>query len=307
MLDTGQELTVAPNPLFPIQPDPPTITGDAPTATLTMAYSFAYTATPGDAPIASVVLRSGELPPGLSMDNAGVITGTPTTIGSYPYTVRVTDTNGLYDDHDDTIAVSLDGAISIPTIQVLVNGTGGGGASNFISVHDSNEFSAIGVITGNPWVRWVCRTSSSTDGIPPNARMYVWDQTNQAGDIVFDSGWFGDPADKAATDALLPSYDSALSPLIWQDVVGDVFPVAAVPEFSILIRNFYTEAFVLPSDAPLYSGKNVVYRRTSELNNYLLVEYPDPAQIPVGAVKLDAYPGYYTASGQLYVCDWEAT
>lgn len=104
---TGQQITVAPNPLFPEQPDGPTITGDAPNGGIIDPYSFAYTVTPGDAPVASVKLRSGTLPPGLTLSNAGVLSGTATTVGTYEYVIRATDTNGLYDDHSDEIIIAL--------------------------------------------------------------------------------------------------------------------------------------------------------------------------------------------------------
>lgn len=89
----------------PDQPDPPTITGDAPTGEVAEAYSFAYTVGGGEAPLV-VRLWSGALPPGLSLSSAGVLSGTPTTAGTYSWTVRVTGQNGLYADLDDAAAIA---------------------------------------------------------------------------------------------------------------------------------------------------------------------------------------------------------
>src|SRR5262249_10985856 len=39
-------------------------------------------------------LASGTLPAGMSLSGAGVISGTPSTIGTFPFTVQATDANG---------------------------------------------------------------------------------------------------------------------------------------------------------------------------------------------------------------------
>jgi hypothetical protein len=53
-------------------------------------YSQALTATGGAAPYAYTI-ATGSLPPGLSLSTAGVISGTPTAVGSYSFTVMATD------------------------------------------------------------------------------------------------------------------------------------------------------------------------------------------------------------------------
>lgn len=99
IFDTGQAQTVPGE--FPVQPQGPTIEGDAPNSVIGAEYEFAYTVTEGDAPIATVEIVSGSLPPGWEMDNAGVITGTATEGGEFTWSVRVTDTNGLWDEVAD--------------------------------------------------------------------------------------------------------------------------------------------------------------------------------------------------------------
>ena len=111
---------------FPDQPLGPMIQGAAPDGVDGAVYGpFTYTIQTFDAPVAAVTIRSGSLPAGLTMSSAGTITGTPTESGSFTITVRVTDTNGLYDDHEDTfeIAVSMYVAIdNILTLQKSING-----------------------------------------------------------------------------------------------------------------------------------------------------------------------------------------
>lgn len=85
----------------------PNITGDAPDANIGIFYSFAYTVTVGDSPIDTIEVVSGALPPGLTISNAGVLFGTPTSDGeaSYSFTIRITDDNGLFKDLSDTVAM----------------------------------------------------------------------------------------------------------------------------------------------------------------------------------------------------------
>ena len=104
LMDVGQpEVDVR---TFPTQPDGPTITGSAPDGNVGAVYGpFTYTVTPGDASIVSVTLRSGAFPDGVTMDNDGELTGTPTEAGTFTVTVRVTDANGLWGEHTDTLEI----------------------------------------------------------------------------------------------------------------------------------------------------------------------------------------------------------
>ncbi len=57
-----------------------------------VAYTDTLTATGGTAPYTWSV-NAGSLPPGITLSSAGVLAGTPTTAGSYPFTVNVIDQN----------------------------------------------------------------------------------------------------------------------------------------------------------------------------------------------------------------------
>lgn len=77
----------------------PIYTGTAPTIAGTpgggssgTAYSFQFTVTGSPAP--SVTVSAGALPAGLSLTTAGKLAGTPTTAGSYTFTVRASNTVG---------------------------------------------------------------------------------------------------------------------------------------------------------------------------------------------------------------------
>lgn len=85
---------------------PPTVSGSLPDYYTGAAITpFDYTVTGDYTPLVCTIL-SGALPTGLSMDANGQVTGTPTTAGSYSWTVRVTD--ALLDtyDHPDSAVIT---------------------------------------------------------------------------------------------------------------------------------------------------------------------------------------------------------
>jgi hypothetical protein len=61
----------------------------------------------GGVPDYTWTLRAGQLPPGLSLQaSPGRITGTPTTAGTFSFTVRVTDTRGAFAERTFSIVIS---------------------------------------------------------------------------------------------------------------------------------------------------------------------------------------------------------
>ena len=83
-------------------PTPPTITnGPPPNGTVGVVYSFTYTST--GSPTLSVT--AGSLPPGLNLSAAGVISGTPTTVGTFSGTV--TATNGTAPNATQNFSITI--------------------------------------------------------------------------------------------------------------------------------------------------------------------------------------------------------
>jgi len=117
LLDTGNgEVPCVP---FAEQPEGPTLSGSAPDGWIHLEYDdFTYTATPGGAPIASIKMTGGTLPKGMQFNN-GVLSGTPTEVGSHTIHMRVEDENGLWALHSDTIL------IDVPRWDPLHTGAGG--------------------------------------------------------------------------------------------------------------------------------------------------------------------------------------
>ena len=75
-----------------IQCPPISITSPSilPTGTIGQSYSYQLQTSGGQPPIAYTI-TSGSLPPGLSLGLTGLISGTPTTAGTFSFTVRATD------------------------------------------------------------------------------------------------------------------------------------------------------------------------------------------------------------------------
>lgn len=89
----SQEPPGIPDPLVII-----TDSGDLDTGTEQSAYSDTLAATGGTTPYTwTLNAGSDPLPPGLSLATDGTISGTPTAAGDYPFTVRVTDAQPVFD------------------------------------------------------------------------------------------------------------------------------------------------------------------------------------------------------------------
>jgi hypothetical protein len=80
------------------------VPGTLPEALQFTPYSYTIPTLRGTAPVAFTV-AGGSLPPGLTLDSSGLLSGTPATAGSFSFTVRATDANGLTGDLAATLPV----------------------------------------------------------------------------------------------------------------------------------------------------------------------------------------------------------
>ena len=66
-------------------------------------YTQAFTSVLGTPPVSYSLSAANAAPPGLSLTSAGVLSGTPTTSGVFPFTVVATDAAALSDEQPFTL------------------------------------------------------------------------------------------------------------------------------------------------------------------------------------------------------------
>lgn len=91
-----------------------------PDAPIGKAYSQMVVASGGTAPY-TYSISAGSLPPGLALNGStGAITGTPTSAGTYPFTVRALDANGNFGSRAYTLNTNRPDPANDPEVRGLV-------------------------------------------------------------------------------------------------------------------------------------------------------------------------------------------
>lgn len=139
-----------------------TITGIAPTITLTSlgaiyrAFAVSTTVTATGTPTITYAIQSGSLPAGLSLNaSTGAITGTPTTVAAYSFTIRATNSYGTDDQ-----AFSGNVLQSTPVIVETAL------QSMSLSVAFSQTLT---LTTGGPTITWSVQSGSLPTGLSLNS------------------------------------------------------------------------------------------------------------------------------------------
>ncbi|MFD2571935.1 putative Ig domain-containing protein [Spirosoma soli] len=101
------------------------ISPSATAVTVGAAYSQAFTASGGTAPYSFSVISSN-LPASLSLSSAGVLSGTPTQVGSYSLLVQAGDANGCVGVASTPFSLTVGAVVSSPIRYVRQGGTGTG-------------------------------------------------------------------------------------------------------------------------------------------------------------------------------------
>lgn len=97
-----------------------------PPGTTSQPYSLAFAAVGGSGTYSQWAVSAGSLPPGLSLAaGSGVLSGTPTTAGTFNFTVRVTDSDGVQAIRGYAITVAVQAPLAITTAPPLPGATVG--------------------------------------------------------------------------------------------------------------------------------------------------------------------------------------
>jgi large repetitive protein len=107
-------LGIAGSGTFTYNPGPALLFPAPPGGEVNVAYSDQLTVTGGTSPYAWSV-STGTLPPGLTLGGStGLLSGTPTTAGSYSFTVKVTDHSGLSDTQSVSMTIIAGPSLNFP-------------------------------------------------------------------------------------------------------------------------------------------------------------------------------------------------
>ena len=131
-------------------------------ALTTSTFNYTLVASAG-AGAESWSVVGGSLPAGASLSTSGVLSGTVTTVGSYTFSVRATDTLGRSDDQDLTLVVVTPVSVTTSSLAAGTTGsaysltlaaTGGSGAYTWSAtgVPSGLTLSSAGVLSGTPAV-----------------------------------------------------------------------------------------------------------------------------------------------------------
>jgi hypothetical protein len=119
------------------------LTASLPNATLNATYSATLQGGGGTPPFSWLIVPgAGSLPLGLSLSTQGNITGTPTTGGSFSFTVQVTDSGGR------TAAKALTISVSVGTLTITTNSLPNGQ----LTVPYSQTLTATGGVLPYTWI-----------------------------------------------------------------------------------------------------------------------------------------------------------
>ena len=125
-------------------------TATLPGGTIGTAYSATLTASYGTPPYSwSLANGSGPLPPGLALAGNGIISGTPTTTGTYPFTVQVTDSNMNTATKALSVVVSTQGSFRLVGTPVLLTVAQGNQGKGMVTSIISNGFNSSVVLSAS--------------------------------------------------------------------------------------------------------------------------------------------------------------
>ena len=182
-----------------------------PSGTVGAAYTFQLAAAGGTTPYAWTI--SGNLPPGVTVNAAtGVLTGTPTTAGTYNFTVSLRDANNTIISAPATMTVTAAGTpalLQITTISVA------GGA---VGTAYNQSLTTTGACLSNPFSGGVVNWTVVSGSLPPGLTLNPSGSTTSITGTPSQTGTFNftvqasDSCGRVATQAFVTTVTSASTP-----------------------------------------------------------------------------------------------
>jgi hypothetical protein len=186
-------------------------TGSLPSAATSTFYSTTLSAGGGTAPY-TWRLFSGSLPPGLSLDSNGVISGTPNTVGTYNFSVSVTDAVGGNTSKSFSIAVATP-ALTITSSAALPSARVGDNYSVTLAANGGKPPLRWAAGNGFPTALTLNATTGVISGLPTAAGLFTF--------VIQVSDSVGSTANQTFTLAVAPAALSITTvPPLFNGVVG---------------------------------------------------------------------------------------
>lgn len=179
-----------------------------PDAVLNAPYSRTVVASNGTAPYSYARTGTDPLPPGLSLDGStGVISGTPTALGTYPFTITATDANNCTGAHTYSITVTN---VSTTTTLTATPASPVFGSS-FTLTASINPSTATGFVTF-----FEGANALSTEELSGGSASLV--VTRNAGTYSYTASYLGAPGYPPSTSAAVSVVVQKATPVItWAD------------------------------------------------------------------------------------------
>jgi hypothetical protein len=221
---------------------PPTLTVTCPTnsGTVGLAYSSAAAATGGTAPY-TFSIASGALPPGLTLNTStGAITGTPSSEGTFSFSLEVTDHNGYSVTVSCAIVIKTCGTSLMPISYSVTESKSNAGQiiwfnshlmplggtipSKTFQIYITNGKIALGSSTLTVPDAVITFSSTATCAQTSfNTTFQRWETTIPLADATHSGGFFA-----AGLAYLIPSGFSGASSMTWTADISSTAPGLSV-------------------------------------------------------------------------------
>jgi hypothetical protein len=282
---------------------------------------YQFTATGGTAPYTFSLAVAGTLPPGMSLNSAGVLNGTPNTAGSYTFTAVATDSLQAIGGLSATIVV---GTVGQPaSVNIILGGSTSstipaaqqppvvlsiGGTPFPYAVFGTVTVSFVSAVGGiNSLVTFSNGTPTTTFSIPANTNNAIINNGNvltgtQAGTITLTATQFTDRYGNVLTpQSNSPvSYTVAAGAPVITNVTVSGNPPPSTTGFTLIVTGYSTTrdmtsaafTFTSPSTDTLASS-TVTVPLTSAFTTW----YGDSRSNPFGSSFLMTIPFTVASSG----------
>jgi hypothetical protein len=269
---------------------PPTLSGTVPgTASLGTAYDFTYTLGGSPAPTTSVT--AGALPTGLTLSSAGRLSGTPTAVGTFSFTVTAANGVSPAATRTDTIVVkgaaaTVSGTPPIASVKEPYSFTftrGGNPLPTLTRVGatlpDGLTLSPAGVLSGTPSRAGTFKfTVSATNGTGPAVTLPVTVvvRPQPTLDVSDASVTEGNSGQKAMTFTVRLSRASTLPVTVWWHTLNGT--AVAGSDYANVSATLTIPAGTTSRAVTVW----VTGDRTKEANEYLLLRLEMPTKATLG-------------------------